>query len=185
MILALIAVGLIAVVGALAIVLGCGAIIINLLCRVPYAGTPPDQIDRILNAIAIKPGQRFYDLGCGDGRVAFAAARRGAIAIGYELQPLTYLRAKWTQWQRYPRAKIHWGNFHRAPIADADVVFIFLVGVVMPRVAAWLAERLRPGTTVVSYGFPLPGWKATTILQSPKPNGSHIYIYQTAGGKKI
>lgn len=172
--------GIIASVSAVTTVVLLVALGIMLVCRVPYAGTPPGQIERILDAIALPAGSRLYDLGCGDGRVVFAAARRGIQATGFELQPLTCLRAKWRQWRRCPQADIRWGNFRQANLTDADAVFCFLVAAVMPRVATWLAEHLRPGATVVSYGFPLPGWKTTTILDAPKPNGSRVYIYRPA-----
>ena len=176
--LALVSAGIVAAAGSVLLVLMLLGLAVLAVCRVPYAGTPPNQIERILNAIELSPGQRFHDLGCGDGRVVFAAARRGAIATGYELQPIPYLRAQWRRWRRYPQARIRFGNFRRATVADADVVFCFLVASVMPSLAAWLAQRLRPTAIVVSYGFPLPRWQPTTILKSTKPNGSNVYIYQ-------
>ncbi len=181
MTLALAAAGLIAALGATVAVVLLLALTINVICRVPYAGTPPAQIERIFEAIALAPGQRFVDLGCGDGRVVFGAARRGAIAVGFELQPLTFLRAKLVQRLRYPRAGIRYGDFRQVKLADADVVFCFLVAAVMPRVAAWIKQHLRPGATVISYGFPLPGWQANMVLEPLKPNGSKIFLYQKIG----
>ena len=40
-------------------------------------------VDEILALVPMRPGQRFYDLGCGEGRVLIAARRKyGVHAIG-------------------------------------------------------------------------------------------------------
>ncbi len=45
------------------------------------------MISRVLDLTAVGPGDCLYDLGCGDGRVLLAAARRGARGVGFELDP--------------------------------------------------------------------------------------------------
>ena len=167
---------LIALLAVLAAAMAAG-IVINVVTRVPYAACPPAQIERIFDHLNLPPGTRFYDLGCGDGRVVFAAAARGARATGFELQPLTYLRAKLTQLLRYQNADIRWGDFRHANLRDADCVFCFLVGAVMPQVGAWLHRQLKPGTTVVSYGFAIPNWQASSVLTPDHAGGSATYVY--------
>lgn len=153
-------------------------IILNLVTKVPYAPTPHAQIERIFDHIQLKPGQRVYDLGCGDGRVVFAAAKRGARVTGFEIQPLTYLRAKATQFFFHPTADIRWGSFRNANLSDADVIFCFLVDKVMTDTATFLNHHVPDGCTVISYGFPLPGWQAKIVLEPSKPQGSKIFLYQ-------
>lgn len=177
MLAALVAAGVIAAFGSLVAVLLLVSIGINLVSRVPYAATPRATIERIFDSLHLRAGQRVYDLGCGDGRVVFAASRRGAHATGFEIQPLTFGRAKWTQWRHCPAAEIRFGSFRRASVQDADVVFCFLVAAVMPEVATWLRAQLRPTATVISYGFALPGWRATEVLAADHPGGSQTFIY--------
>src|SRR6185503_4841941 len=43
--------------------------------------------ERIVAELAPKPGERFLDLACGTGGVAFAAARTGAEVTGLDLSP--------------------------------------------------------------------------------------------------
>lgn len=170
--------GVVVIVFSLVAVTLTAGIAINLATRVPFAACPEWQVTRIFAALRLPPQTRVYDLGSGDGRVVFAAARRGMRATGFELQPLTYVRAKVMQLLRYPAADIRYGDFRQAELTDADFVFCFLVGSVMPAVAAQLARQLRPGATVVSYGFPIPGWTPQQILPSDHPGGSHIYLYK-------
>ncbi len=53
----------------------------------PFYPTPDSVINRLMDLTAVGPTDTLYDLGCGDGRVLVAAARRGARAVGYELDP--------------------------------------------------------------------------------------------------
>lgn len=148
---------------------------------VPYAGTPKNVLDKIFDAVDLKSGQIVYDLGCGDGRVLFAAEKRGARCIGFELSPAAYLRARVLKIFHRSRAKIKLKNFFSAKLKDADVVFCFLVGKVMKRVERRLDSQLKPGAKVICYGFDLPGWNAVkTILPDPKKDRtqSPVFIYE-------
>ena len=49
-----------------------------------------EDINRILNYLKLKPGQKFTDLGSGDGRWLFLAALSKLQAEGYEADPLIY-----------------------------------------------------------------------------------------------
>src|SRR5688572_8182914 len=42
----------------------------------PYVATPPDVVERMLSLARVGPGDVVYDLGCGDGRIVIAAAKR-------------------------------------------------------------------------------------------------------------
>ena len=44
----------------------------------PYIPTKMDQIKKVLKLAGVKKGKRFYELGSGDGRVVFEAAKLGA-----------------------------------------------------------------------------------------------------------
>ena len=62
----------------------------------PFLPTPPDVVAELLNvALAgLSPSATtVLDIGCGDGRVAIAAAARGASGIGVESLPHVFERA--------------------------------------------------------------------------------------------
>src|SRR5262245_12362259 len=55
---------------------------------VPYVPTKEPIVDRMLQMAAIKPGDVIYDLGCGDGRIVIAAAKRfGVRGVGVDIDP--------------------------------------------------------------------------------------------------
>lgn len=123
----------------------------------PYVPTLRRQQRAALELLNLKPGQVFYDLGCGDGRLLIAAAQAGYRAVGYEINPLlaglAYLRTR-----RYGgRVKVVWGNFWRADIANADAVFVFLIERHMRRLDKYLKRQFPDKSVkVVSYAFKIP-----------------------------
>ena len=120
----------------------------------------------------LRPGQVFYDLGCGDGRLLIAATEQEAKAVGYEINPLLALLAWLRTRRRSQPVKVVWGNFWKADITDADAVFIFLIDRHMARLDKFLRRQLRGGLVkVVSYGFKIPGKK-------PLKESGAIFLYK-------
>src|SRR5258707_5131440 len=51
----------------------------------PYYPTPEIVVEKMLQFGGLKAGEKMFDLGSGDGRIVFAAARKfKAIAVGVE-----------------------------------------------------------------------------------------------------
>ncbi len=71
-----------------------------LLFGAPYLPTLKPQMKTALKLAGSTAGETLLELGCGDGRVLIAAARRGYNAVGYELNPLLALLA-WARTRRY------------------------------------------------------------------------------------
>jgi SAM-dependent methyltransferase len=55
---------------------------------VVFVPTPNDVVDKMLELADVKKADVLYDLGCGDGRIVIAAAKKvGCQAIGYDIDP--------------------------------------------------------------------------------------------------
>ena len=144
-----------------------------------YVSTARVRVAALLEAVAPEPGQLLVDLGCGDGRVLRYACRRyHVVAEGYELNPLAYLKARLLS-VGHVAVTIHRQNFWKADLAAADVVCCYLFPDVMRRLARKLRNELKPGATVVSCNFPLPGFEPDRVL---RPGGNltndPIFIYR-------
>src|SRR4051812_23671525 len=61
----------------------------------PYIPSPEDVVDRMLAFAKVTGDDVVYDLGCGDGRIPIAAARKyGARGVGFDIDPALIELAK-------------------------------------------------------------------------------------------
>ncbi|MDO8582103.1 MAG: 50S ribosomal protein L11 methyltransferase [bacterium] len=127
----------------------------------PFLPTGKKYVEEMVDLAALQPNERFVDLGSGDGRLVIAAAQRGANAVGYEINPFLVAIARFRIWYSGvgDRATIRWQSFWSADFRAADVISIFGITGIMPRLEKKLSVELRPGARVVSYIFSLPNWK--------------------------
>src|SRR3954469_23814654 len=95
----------------------------------PFVGTPQPVVDKMLELANIRPGEVVYDLGCGDGRILIAAARKyHARGIGIELSNRLVETAN-TMVQHaglVDLITIRQGHLLNVNFSDADVVMIYL-----------------------------------------------------------
>lgn len=138
----------------------------------PYVPTDEERVRSMLRLAGLKPGERLYDLGSGDGRIVIAAARQGAYAEGWEISPYLWL-ISWLKIRRLglqDRARVRLGTYWGERFHDADVVTLFLITMQMGRMERKLREELRPGSRVVSYAFDFPHWR-----HEAKADGVFLY----------
>jgi SAM-dependent methyltransferase len=127
----------------------------------PYVPTLKKQRKEALDLLNLKPGQTLIDLGCGDGVMLVAAAKRGLNAVGYEINPVLVFIA-WLRTRRYAsQVKIVQGNFWKKKWPDADGVFVFLTERYMERLNQNMKSRFKDPVKLVTYGFSLSGKKAS------------------------
>ena len=141
----------------------------------PWFPTWSRDIERFLKLANIKPGQKFYDLGCGDGKLVFAAAGAGAQAVGYEISLLPYLMALSRSWN-IKDSSVKFKDFWRVDLSDADLVYLFLTPKVNPKAKIKLQQELKKGARVVAYTWPIDGWQP--IDQSIEKNRPAMYLYE-------
>jgi hypothetical protein len=149
-----------------------------------YVSTARVRIEAVFDAVKLSPDQLLIDLGCGDARVLRSACRRyGVRAVGYEINLLAFLKAVFLC-LFYPGIRLKLADFWQADISKADVIFCYLYPDVLERLRAKLAEELKPGATVVSGNFPLPGWTPDDVISCEQPlYNSPLYIYRTFRSK--
>ena len=142
-----------------------------ILVGAPYVPTKQADIKNLFGVIRLRKGALVVDLGSGDGRVMIQAAKYGYKAIGYELNPILALIAKY-RLRQYSDATCKIGDYWQADIRKASMVFIFSAQTYMKRLSQKLNNELKPGAQVVSYGFSLPGRKI-----AKKVGAANIYQF--------
>ncbi len=137
-------------------------LLIPMITGTPWIPTRMGRIRRALQMADLKAGEVIYDLGSGDGRVLVMAAREfAAQAVGVEAGPIQCaaagLRAALSGVK--DRVRIHRGDFYRADLKEADVVFAYLTSKQSRRLEGLLGSQLKPGSRVVTISFDFPDWQ--------------------------
>ena len=136
-----------------------------LLFGAPYLPTLKNQVDVALDLIDLKPGDTLIELGSGDGRVLKAAAKRGIVSIGYELNPVLYMISLVYCFPERRLISIHFQSFWRAPLDQADGIYVFLLDRFMNRLNKKIAQEIKKQTRVVSFAFAFPGRNCTKHIK--------------------
>lgn len=141
----------------------------------PFVPSKKSASEAMIRFAKIKAGTRVYDLGSGDGRLLLISAKQGARAVGFEINPylvlLTRTRAFFSHYRGSVR--VFWTNLWKAPISDADVVFVYLLPWRMEELATKLSKEVKPGTLIISNSFIFPKWKIVD-----KDEDNHIYAFR-------
>jgi SAM-dependent methyltransferase len=116
-----------------------------------YVPTPQEVVDRMLDAANVGPLDVVYDLGCGDGRIVIAAAKKyGARGVGVDLDPARIREARANAKQAGVENLV---RFEVADLTEATVVTLYLLPSLNRRLMPKLFAELKPGARVVSHDF--------------------------------
>ena len=149
----------------------------------PYVNSPEQAVQKMLDMTSLRPGQTLYDLGCGDGRILISAAKKYRVkAVGVEISEHLAQRAAENVKKAglTDRVTVVHGNFMNTDLSPADVVTLYLATSANESLRPNLERYLRPNSRVVSYDYPVPGWKP---IQTAETEGLHgtthtIYLYE-------
>lgn len=171
--------------GELVVVLGVivylHSVTFSLLRGAPFVPTKSADIDEILKEINLRPGMKFLELGCGDGRVVCQAVKQyGVVGRGVDVSRLWLLFAR-ARAQRLGIDKnvefIH-ENILRTDVAWADVIYLYMMPKFLDKHAQSIFAKCRPGTIVISYVFEIAcltgHFKHTTTSETT------YFIYKTS-----
>ena len=148
----------------------------------PYVPSPHQIVDRMLELAKIKPGEKLYDLGSGDGRVVIAAAQKyEAKAVGIELSN-RLVKSSQEEIKRLglsANASVVHGDVFDADLSDADVVILYLMRDSNNTLKPKLEKMLKPGARVISHDYEIEGWKAQAEEKVDAFKRNHkIYVYR-------
>ena len=144
--------------------------------RVPdvvFVPTPNEVVDKMLELAEVKKGDVVYDLGCGDGRIVVAAAKKyGVKAVGFDIDPqrvkeaLENVKANKVE----DLVTIKQADIFTLDLREASVITLYLLPSLNVKLMPQL-EKLKPGSRIVSHDFDMRGAKPlTTVKITAKTN---------------
>jgi len=148
----------------------------------PNVPTPPEVVEHMLAMAEVKSTDTVYDIGCGDGRIAIAAAKRGATCLGVDIE--TY----WIELSQKNALAAGVSDLIQFKECDAteldfrpaSVVFMYLVEWSTQMIAKSLISQCAPGTRVVSHSFAftkVPTTRTESVVDAEGQNRRvHLWV---------
>ncbi len=143
---------------------------------VPFVPSPQEVVDKMIELAGVKKGDVVFDVGSGDGRIVIAAAKKGARAVGFEIdgdlvkESRENIRKACVQ----ELAEIRQQDILTVDFSPASVVTMYLLPDVNLKLRPNLLTQLKPGSRVVSHAFDMDDWQPDRV---EKVNGRTVYLW--------
>jgi SAM-dependent methyltransferase len=141
---------------------------------VVWVPTPDEVVDKMLDMAELKSGERLVDLGSGDGKIAIAAAKRGARARGIEFNPDMVALSKRKAAEAGVKVDLQQGDIFKSDFRNADVVTMYLLPSLNEKLRPILL-KMKPGTRVTSHQFMMGDWTPDETV-SVGTRQAHLWI---------
>jgi cyclopropane fatty-acyl-phospholipid synthase-like methyltransferase len=147
----------------------------------PFITTPEDVVDRMLTLAAVGRDDVVFDLGCGDGRIPIAAARKyGARGVGIDIDPARIAESKANARAAGVESLVEFRleDALTADVSRATVVTLFLLSSSNEKLRPMLVRQLKPGARIVSHAFSMGrDWPADKVDQFTSARGDEVTLY--------
>ncbi|MFL6417081.1 MAG: SAM-dependent methyltransferase [Bryobacteraceae bacterium] len=150
----------------------------------PYYETPEMVVDRMLQLANLRPGEKMFDLGSGDGRIVIMSAQKyGADATGIELDNALVKQSekRIRKLGLSSKARIVEGDLLKQDYSSADLITVYLLPFGNEKLTPILEKQLKPGCRVISHNAEFKSWKPVKVedIESDGEGHSHrLYLYQ-------
>lgn len=149
----------------------------------PYYPTPESVVERMLQLGGLKPGEKMFDLGSGDGRIVIMAASKfGADSTGVELDTDLYKQStdRIRKLGLEKKARIIHGDVLKQDYSSANLLTVYLLPSSNEKLRPILEKQLKKGTRVVCHDFEIAGWvpdKTESIDDDGEGRSHTLYLY--------
>jgi SAM-dependent methyltransferase len=143
---------------------------------VPFVPTPQEVVDKMIELAGVKEGDVVYDLGSGDGRIVITAAKKGARAVGFDVDGdlVKDSQENIRKAGLEKLAEIKQQDILTVDLSPATVVTMYLLPDVNLKLKPNILKQLKPGSRVVSHAFDMGDWKPD---KTERVNGRTIYLW--------
>lgn len=147
--------------------------VIFLIQGPPYVPSDNESAEQILQVVSRYKPKHILDMGSGDGKLVILLAKNGYKVDGIELNPRLVLKSRKSinKFGLSKKATIFWGDFWKKDVSDYDLIVLYAIKHIMPRLEKKLKSELHSGAKIVSNYFVFPSLK-------PKKRLSRTIIYE-------
>ncbi|KNC56180.1 uncharacterized protein AMSG_02195 [Thecamonas trahens ATCC 50062] len=145
---------------------------------IPYVPAAPTQVRMVLDQIPrLDKGARVVDLGSGDGRVVIAAAKRGAMATGYEINYWLVLYSRWRAWREgvWAQTTFRKADLWKTDLSGFDAIVVFGVAEMLAQMESKLKAELADNAQVIACRFKMPNWDPVVTIE--KDHLHSVWVY--------
>ena len=164
-------------------ILLAGMTIIPVFFGAPWHPLSDENIDRIIKFAGLRPGEKFYDLGSGDGRVLIAASKKKFVrGVGVEIDPIKVWLSRYFIMTRKltSRISIHRGNMFGFDVSEADVIYLYLTHQALDRLFPEILDRMKPSARIICYRFCIRNLEPTKINED-----KNLFLYNLTKGRTV
>jgi len=150
----------------------------------PYYPTPEKIVEQMLKLGELKPGEKMFDLGSGDGRIVIMAAQKfRANATGVEFNDDLWKQSsdRVKSLGLEGRARIIHGDLMKQDYSSADLLTVYLLPGSNDKLRPILEKQLKKGARVVAHDFEFSDWTPVTTkyIEDDGQGRSHtLYLYR-------
>ena len=143
---------------------------------VTFVPSPQEGVDKMIAVAGVKKADVVYDMGSGDGRIVIAAAKKGARAVGFEIdgdlvkESRENIRKAGVQ----NLAEIRQQDILTVDFSPATVVTMYRLPDVNLKLKPNLQKQLKSGSRIVSHAFDMGDWKPDRV---ERVDGRTIYLW--------
>jgi SAM-dependent methyltransferase len=164
-----------------------------------YVPTADEVIYKLFDMAKVNENDVIFDLGCGDNRVCYMAAKKfGCRGVGVEINP-DRVREAMDQYEKFNGGKEfkkllslvefrHGDALKQKDIGDATVVMMYMFPEFMDLWFPIAKEKLKPGTRIISHDYQWTiGWEPKEVhMVKSASRDNHkaiLWVVPEKGGK--
>jgi len=156
----------------------------------PYAPTPQEVVERMLEVAAVGRDDVVYDIGCGDGRMVITAAKKyraRGVGIDIDAALIEECRAGAAREGVGKLVRFLHMDATKARVTEATVLALYLLPESLETLEPLFDKDLAAGVRIVSHDYKIPGWDdrlvRSEVMTDEKGREHKIHLYRIPGAK--
>lgn len=148
----------------------------------PWVPTRQRDMERLIGILEIKPWDRFFEIGCGDGRVsrfvasAFPKAQITWIELAY---PMWWIAKLLTIFSRKKNCNIVFWNAFKQDFSQYDCIYVYgMPDKIQKKIIPKFLSEAKVGAKLYSYIFSIPEKYKKNVISFGGKDEAKIHVLE-------